>query len=117
MNFKTLFAIALVSLGLAYAAPSAAALGPVVAQAHEISLENFSAPATENGGATFSKCNTCQRQTVRVSGGTRYVVNGSDVRLEDFRKALSQVRSRDDVTLTVVHHLESDTITKISVSL
>ena len=39
------------------------------------------------------------------------------VKLEDFKKAIAYVNDRDEVVLTVLHHLESDTIEMIDVSL
>jgi hypothetical protein len=54
---------------------------------------------------------------VRVSAGTRYAINGKTVRLADFRRAVSQASDRDDKTVTVLHHLESNTIESIDVLL
>ena len=106
MNIKTVFSIALLGLTLS----GAAAMGNVTSQGYEIALGNFTAPVTTNGGATFKECADCNRRTVRVTSGTRYAVNGTTVRLEDFRRALSEVQDRDEASLTVLHHLESDTI-------
>lgn len=106
MNIKTVFSIALLGLSLS----GAAAIGNVTSQGYEIMLSNFTAPATANGGVTFRECDSCDRRTVRVTSSTRYAVNGRTVRLEDFRKALTQVPDRDEAALTVLHHLESDTI-------
>jgi hypothetical protein len=54
---------------------------------------------------------------VRVTSGTHYTVNGKTVRLQDFRKAVSQANDRDDKTVIVLHHLESDTVVSIAVSI
>jgi len=117
MKIKTLMAATLLSIGLTFATQSIAGLGPVIAQAYEISLSKFQAPATVNGGVTFQECDECDRMNVRVTAATRYTINDKAVRLEDFKKAVAQVRDRDEVTLTVLHHLESDTIEMIAVSL
>ena len=106
MNIKTIFCVALLSLSV----PLMAAPGDVTSQGYEVSLSNFTAPATVNGGVTFKECDDSDRRMVRVASGTRYAVNGKAVRLEDFRKALLQVPDRDAASLTVLHHLESDTI-------
>lgn len=112
MKIKTLMAVTLLSIGqLAFGQ------GQVISQGYEIALSNFRAPATANGGVAFQECDECERMNVRVTSGTRYTINGKTVRLEDFKKAVSQVRDRDEVTLTVLHHLESDTIEMIAVSL
>jgi hypothetical protein len=106
MNIKMI--ICIVSLSLS--APLFAAPGDVTSQGYEISLSNFTAPATANGGVTFKECDDCNRRTVRVVSGTRYAINGKTVRLEDFRKAILQVPDREAASLTVLHHIESDTI-------
>ncbi len=95
----------------------AASQGQVVSQAYEVALSNFSAPATQNGGVSFRKCGDCERMNIRVTDGTRYTINRKAVRFQDFRKAVSQVSHRDSVVLTILHHLESDTIELINVSL
>lgn len=110
MIFKTLFAIIFLSL-------AGAAASQVVSQAYEVSLSSFNAPASENGGASFKTCETCEQRVVRVTAGTRYDINGRAVRLEDFRKALLQVNDRNGTYLTVLHHLESDTVKSISILL
>ena len=112
MKIKTLLTVTLLCL-----APLAFGQYVVTSQAYEISLSNFRAPATANGGVAFQECDECNRMNVRVTDGTRYTINGKAVRLEDFKKAISQVSDRDEVALTVLHHLESDTIEMIDVSL
>ena len=112
MNIKSIISVTLLCLGLSAAAQS----GEVVSQAYEVSLSNFRAPATVNGGVSFKECDSCDRRIVRVAAGTRYSVNGKAVRLEDFRRAIAQA-DRDETWLTVLHHLESDTIEMIAVSL
>ena len=112
MKIKTLMTVTLLCLGqLAFGQ------GQIISQAYEISLDKFRAPATVNGGVAFQECDECDRMNVRVTAGTRYIINGKAVPLKDFKKAVSQVRDRDEVTLTVLHHLESDTIEMIAVSL
>ena len=103
MKIRTFIALALLGL-------SAAAYSDVVSQAYEVSLSDFRAPATENGGIAFKECPDCDRRIVRVTAGTRYAINGSKVRLKDFRKAIVQADDRAEKTVTVLHHLESNTI-------
>ncbi|MEJ2129236.1 MAG: hypothetical protein P8X81_10375 [Woeseiaceae bacterium] len=110
-------AITLVGIAMAFATQAFAGLGPVVSQAYEIALTDFLPPATRNGSATFNRCETCEKESVRVTAETRYTVNGRAVRLEDFRKAVAGAHDRDQATVVVLHHLESDTIVSISVSL
>jgi len=112
MKIKTLLTTTLLCLGLAMTAQA-----QIISQAYELALSDFSAPATENGGVSFKQCKTCDRQVVRVTSATRYTINGKAVRLEDFQKAVLQSRNGPERDVTVLHHLESDTIESIDVSL
>ena len=112
MNFKTSIAIALLFIGA-----QAVNAGTVISQAHELALANFQAPATENSVAAFRKCGNCKYKRVRVSSDTRYSVNDELVSLADFRKAILAVRDRSAPTVVVLHHLESDTIVSIDISI
>lgn len=112
MKIKSSIAIALVSLVL-----SLAASADVVSQAYEVALSDFRAPASANGAAAFRACGGCEQKLVRVTESTRYAVNGKTVQLIDFRKAISQARNRSNIPVIVLHHLESDTIESVSVSL
>jgi hypothetical protein len=108
MNIKTIIAIAFLSFGL-----TAAADDQIVSLAYEIKLSEFHAPATSNGSASFKECEDCTRHLVRVTEATRYSINGKNVRLADFKEACMLANDRDKKSLTVLHHLESDTIQSI----
>jgi hypothetical protein len=112
MKIKTLITITLLGLGL-----SMAVQGQVISQAYEVALSDFREPATENGGASFKECSTCARKLVRVTPATRYTISGRDVRFADFRTIVREARSRGDAAVTILHHLESDLIKSINVSL
>ena len=88
-----------------------------VTRAHEVALSDFRAPASANGIAAFKSCEDCDLLTVRVTPETQYVLNDKSVRLADFRSALSTIANRKDETVIVMHHLESDTVTAISITL
>jgi hypothetical protein len=110
MKIRTLIAVTLLLFGL-----SAAAQDRIVSQAYEVVLSDFRAPATENGGAGFKECRDCKHRIVRVTSGTRYSVNGQALSLKKFRQAIAQIDDHDDKSVTVLHHLESDTIISIKV--
>ncbi len=112
MNIKFLVAVTLLCLGT-----SIPASGQIVSLAYEVPLSEFRAPATTNGGASFRECSDCERHLVRVTAATHYLINGKSMRLQAFKEALMHANDRDEKTLTVLHHLESDTIQSISVSL
>lgn len=110
MKTKTLFAIALLSI-------SFAATGQVVSQAYEVAIGDFRAPVSQNGVVAFKQCEDCERRLVRVTPATRYTIDGKSVQLDDFRKAIGPSGSRQRGDVIVLHHLESDTIESITVSL
>jgi hypothetical protein len=112
MNIKGLLTLALCALSV-----SAAAQFTTIAPAYEISLANFRAPATQNGGLAFRRCDTCELQQLRVTPSTTYSVNGEAVVLKDFRKALRNAGNRDKVAVIVKHHLETDTVVSVTVSI
>ena len=109
MKIKTLFSITLLCLGFLMNAQA-----EVISQAYEVSLSNFRAPANENGTAAFKPCGSCQHKVVRVTGATRYQLNGKAVRLNEFRRVVNQADGGDVI---VLHHLASNTIKSITVSL
>ena len=110
MKIKTLLTVTALCLGL-----STAAADRIISQAYEVVLSEFTAPVTENGGATFKECGDCERRIVRVTSSTRYGVNGRAVTLDEFRRAIAQADDQDEKSVTVLHHLESDTIVSIDV--
>ena len=114
MKIQTLIAIALLRLVLSSVANGQ---GKTIVAAYEVVLSDFRPPATSNGGAAFKACRECERQLVRVTAATRYSVNGKTVRLDDFRSAVATARDRDRTLVLVLHHLESDTLKSIDVSL
>lgn len=112
MNIKTLITVTLICFCL-----SAAAEDRIISLAYEVTLSNFSAPTTANSSIAFKECDECEQKRVRVTDATSYSINGKAVRLEDFRKSVGQVRDRDDHLVIVLHHLESDTIKSLDVSI
>ncbi len=110
MSIRSLLAVLVVALS----APAAAQL-EVVSEAYEVSLANLRLPVTANGTLTFRQCNTCDYRTVRVTAATLYEVNDQARTLQDFRKELGGVQDAGNVIATVLHHLESDSVTAIHV--
>lgn len=112
MKFKALIA----AIALALAAPVFAQI-TTVALAHEVNLNDVRFPRTVNGTLGFRPCAECEYTTKRVSGDTRWVLNGRPVTLEKFREGLEHITNRDTEIVTIVHHLEEDRITEVSIYL
>ena len=111
MNIRKLFTITLICVGFA-----AGAQGDVVSQGHELTLSQFTAPTTNNSNIAFKECDDCDQLRTRVTNATSYSIDGKRVRLDEFRSAVSQVRDRDSASVTVLRHLESNTVLSISVT-
>ena len=90
---------------------------PIISQAYETSVADFRPPLSVNGGIALRECDGCEPITIRVDAETRYVVNGKTVSLKDFRKAIFRVRDRSNTPMGVLHHLETDRVTLITVNL
>ena len=103
--------LALVLLGLSL---SAAADLSVVTEAYEVEAIDLRMPPGATGIVTFKACEDCKLQTIPVTGATRYVINELNVDLTEFKKRIPG--SRDAYT-TIIHDLESDTITVIDATL
>ena len=110
MNIRALFLV----LGLSLAFPATANF-EIVSKAHEVSLADLRLPGSTAGTLRFKACSDCDYQTVRVTAATQYEVNRQSVGLEAFRTQLSTIRDRREKTVTVLHHLESDTIKAVRV--
>ena len=117
MTIKKSIAITLFSIALGFSTQAVAALGDIVEQAYEVAVSDFRAPGTAGGTAAFKACAECDTRTLRMSADARYVVDGKTVRFDAFRKALASAAGNEDAMIVVLHHLESDTIVSISVSL
>ncbi len=101
--------IALVLIGLSF---SATADFTTVIEAYEVNSGDMRLPRNTGGTLTFKPCFECDSQTLLVNSRTRYMIDGRDVELAEFKERMAGVR---DETVTVLHHLESNTITAIKV--
>ena len=85
--------------------------------AHEVVLSELRLPSYVGGTIGFKGCSDCPYQTERVSEDTRYFVDGRSVPLDKFRNAVSHIRNRSEQWVTVLHHLDNDVVTQVSISL
>lgn len=96
---------------------SATAEFVTIERAYEVPLQNFRMAGTSVGALAFKRCDDCDRQVIRVTPGTRYVFNREQVEFAEFRKALTRVNDRASRTIIVLHHLESDTVSAVTLNL
>jgi hypothetical protein len=107
MKIRSLVVAALICVSV----PAAADFIDIV-KAHEVELANLRLPGTSGGTLSFKPCDACPYQTVRVTAETSYEANGRSFTLEEFRRELEAVDPNDE-WLTLMHHLESNTITAV----
>lgn len=110
MKFKVL--ITAIILGLAL--PVAAQMR-TIQEAHEVSVADLRLPQNTVGTVAFKTCDDCTYLVKRVNGDTRWVFDGESMPLEKFRRRLRTVDDRRTTAVTVLHHLEEDRVTRVSV--
>ncbi len=110
MHSRKLLVLVLLGLSLA-----ATADFRTITEAYEVYLSDLRLPGSENGTLTFKQCSDCEAQTVRVTGKTRYLINDRDIALAEFKEQLKDVRKQKNQNVSVLHHLESNTIKAVMV--
>lgn len=106
--------LVMILLGLSF---SAAAEFTTITAAYEVAVSDLRLPGSSTGTLSFKQCAGCAAQTIRVNGQTRYLLDGRALTLSEFKVQLGSLRNRKHDTATVMHHLESNTITAIKVQL
>jgi hypothetical protein len=108
MHIRALLAVVIIGLSIPVAADFV-----TVVEAYEVQLADLRLPGNTGGTLAFRPCAQCDYQTVRVTSSTRYEVNNRSFTLETFRNELERVPEPQDQSVTVMHHLQSDTITAV----
>ncbi len=111
MKFKVLIAAILFGLAL-----PAAAEYKVIQEAHEVRLADLRLPQNETGTVGFKPCDDCSFLVKRVNGNTEWVLDGQKLSLEKFKRNLRRIADRENTPVTVLHHLEDDRVTRVTVS-
>jgi hypothetical protein len=88
-----------------------------VARAYEVPLSELSLPISSSGMVSFRQCDSCERLSVRVSPGTRFLVNDQSLSLDEFRNAVRYASNAANRAVTVLRDLDSDTILEIRTTL
>jgi len=88
-----------------------------VSIAYEIKAQSLSVPTSQNSRIRFSECDDCESKSARLTPSTSYTVNGRNVRFDKFRQTLRSLNDADTRPVILLHHLESDTVVSVSVTL
>ena len=105
--------VLIAALIFAIALPAAAQFRQI-SKAHEVDLASLRLPQSATGTIAFKPCNTCEFVTKHVTEETTWVLNGRTVKFERFRDGLATVTERKDRVVTVLQHLESGRIKRVS---
>jgi len=100
---------------LLIAVPAAADF-QTVSRAYEVALSDLTVPLSQNGQLLFKQCDVCDTESVRLTPDTQFVVNGRNVRFDRFRTIANETGEADSVPVTVLHHLESGTVVRLSLT-
>lgn len=112
MRNRTIIAAALILF-----CAGASAQFKTIELAHEIDLADFVVPVTTSGVVNIRVCETCESIKSRLTPNTRFVINKQNVGLQEFRSRLAAVRDRSSRSLTILQHLETNTVTSIAIRL
>jgi len=85
----------------------------------ELSPDNIILPATINGSMTFKPCvGECdaEHKRARLTAGTKFLVDGKAVKLDDFRRGLAALRRSDESYGLVSYDTETNTVTRIEIN-
>ncbi len=91
------------------------ATAEIISLAHEVLLPDLRLPTYMTGTISFKECSTCETHTVQVTEDTQYFLNDVAVPLPEYARKLALIVKKDKTTATVMHHLESDTVTTVHV--
>lgn len=110
------FKILLTALVLSLAMPVAAQI-TTVQRAHEVQMSTVRLPQSVSGTIAFKACSGCDFETKRVNGETQYLINDRALTLVKFREAIARLADNNEKYITVIHHLERDLITEVSITI
>ena len=108
------FAVLIASITLALSLPSMAQFR-TIAEAYEVRLSDLRLPQSEGGTVAYKSCDACAYESKLVSSDVQWILDGRSLPFDEFRYNLAAVQDEENTSVTVLHHLESDRVTRVSV--
>lgn len=108
------FMILIATITLALSAPGVAQFR-TLSEAYEVRLSDLRLPQSEDGTVAYKTCDDCPYESKLVSRDMQWILNGRSLPLEEFRRNLVTVTDKENTLVTVLHHLGSDRVTRVSV--
>lgn len=76
----------------------------------EVSINSLRLPVSPNGTVSLRECDDCDYHAIRVTPNTQYRINGKNLRLTEFRKAVLDLKRRGDRTVNVTRDDTTNTV-------
>ena len=111
MKTRYLFTVLLLALTL-----PATAEFRTIQRAYEVDFDTLRLPQAEGGTIAFRPCDGCAYQTTHVTVNTRWILNGQTMSLAKLREGIARFDDDDRKSVTVLHHLEDDRVTAVTVT-
>lgn len=108
------FAVILATVTFALSLPSMAQFR-TIAEAYEIRLSDLRLPQSESGTVAYKTCDACAYESKLVSSDVQWILDGRSLPFDEFRRNLAAVKDEENTSVTVLHHIESDRVTRVSV--
>ena len=87
----------------------------LVTEGAEAALADVRLPRNDHGTIAYKPCEGCDFVARRVAPDARWEINGQAVTLPQFRKRTERLADKDNHTVTVTRHIESNRITLVSI--
>jgi hypothetical protein len=81
----------------------------------EVSIKSLRLPVSPNGTVSLRECGDCDYHSIRVTPNTQYMINGEQLRLTKFRKAILDLKLRMDITVNVTRDEATSTVASVYV--
>jgi hypothetical protein len=81
----------------------------------EVSIKSLRLPVSPNGTVSLRECDDCDYHSIRVTPNTQYMINGKQLRLTKFRKAILDLKLRMDITVNVTRDEATSTVASVYV--
>jgi hypothetical protein len=110
------YRIIITALMMAFTLPALADF-VTISRAYELEPELVNIPLSPSSSMLFSNCAGCGTTSGQLTAQTRFRVNGKTVDFEEFCDAIRLAKQSEHSGIFLQHHLESNAIVSVSVSL
>jgi hypothetical protein len=88
-----------------------------ISRAYELEPELVNIPLSPSSSMLFSNCSGCEITSGQLTTQTRFSVDAKTVDFDEFCDAMRLAKQSEHSGIFLQHHLESNTIVSVSVSL